>query len=362
MIRTVDISKLLTSGDLSDLAPVSGLSLKFRLAQAADDALAIDPGALVSDTGSKASKSRLADLADPLFSRNKQRSGHDDGTPSSVIKDSDGPLLASSRVDQYFGRAKYGKAYASMSAVGFIANLGKQSLTAYGWIGNASLSLDGEGTVALLANQGLTTDILCAGSIANSTYQIVDYRWGPDVTNVWYASGQPSPFPNNTLTVGDRVWLAVRIRLSEGAVLLGNDWSIQFQNPAGNWVSITNSSKTFKFQDYSAMSRVMPPDFNSNEINWSHKVTRPGPGNPVTGYKIYIATQDDQSSRVTNAAPANSEVEVWFPFEMVAPTEVTTSGTPLNFRIISSNESTRVISGNSVIEAGWFDCTIEVGA
>lgn len=358
MIRTVDISKLLTSGDLSDLRPISGLSRTLRLALSTDDALDLDPAASVSDRGSLSAKNNLGDHSDNLFSRNLNRSGHIDGLPSDAILASDDPLEARSRVTAYLRGRKYGKGSAVVNCVGFIAPLGQSKLTAAGKIGNGSLSLECSGAIALLANLGLTETISANGNVSNATYQILDYRWGPDITNQWYTSGDPSPFPDTSLEVGDKIWLALRVRLSEGAVMLGSDWSLLFQVPGNPWFQVSSSTNTFKIVDYTSMIRVMPDDYLLGEINWSHHVTRPGPGNPNTGYRIPIATQDDQSPRVTNSAPPNSEVEVWYPLEITQPTYPVNAGTPLNFSIVSTNSSTRVIPGNSVTTQGWFDLTI----
>jgi hypothetical protein len=358
VIKTVDISKLLTRGDVGESSPIYCISRKLRWSISTNDALDLDENAPVSDIGASSSKQALGISTDTVFSRNRKLTEHDDSIPSSVIVDGINPLEARQAVGNFLRGRGYGVYASALSVYGFIASNEKVSFTASGLIGTSAASVTCNGTLALPSNQGLTETLNAAGSISNATYQVVDYLWGPDVTNEWYSSGDPSPFPGNELTVGDIVWLAIRIRLSEGAVMLGSDWSLYFKHPAGDWTRITAMTDTFKITDYSVAARDMPEDFSVYQIGWFHSVTRPGPGNPVTGYDIQVATQDDQSARVTSAAPVNAEVEVWYPLEISTPSIVTDFGDVIEFKILSENHSTRVIPGNSVTRAGWFNATI----
>ncbi len=173
----------------------------------------------------------------------------------------------------------------------------------------------------------------CNAVVCNSFYQIVDFRWGTDTaTPVFARSGNAAPFP---LIRNNLYLLAVRVRITTGGVLIGNDWELHFSTTAGpvkTWVKVAAGEHITHNNPVNAPYTPFP-----DELPVARFVTSPGTGKPLLAPGLLAtASGDDQSPRIIEAVLADTETEVVFclRFAPGAPT------VPYYFRVISTNDTT----------------------
>lgn len=185
----------------------------------------------------------------------------------------------------------------------------------------------------------------CDMEVASATYQVISYRWRDQnaADQPWGISCSGNPF---TFHVDSYYNLAVRVRISPMATLLGGDWTLQYTSDPDSpstWRELLGPTPPITI----AYGPHDPPD---DMVPWpiSASVTPPGPGNPVQVDGAY-AYPDNQSVRVSLGVPYITEVETIFRLYLAPDLP----NTPVYFRIASQVEGITVVPSSGLLAQPW---------
>lgn len=367
MIRGIDITQLLTTGDQSGLRQKLNKSRHaigddtYRKQQI-NSALTADSGADIDTDKADRAKDFIATTMDTVYSRNLLRDGK---APSSRIREKEGYVATVERLSQFMTNNIMGLARASLICDAQILGVKSKNLLCDGLIGNGTPSIVCDASIVPSAKFQLSAAFSCEATVQTATFQVIDFRWGDDVAeNPFKNPADPLSFANDNIEYSTGVYLAVRFRLSGNIALTGNDWEIYYLVDAAggadvdvDWTEITTTSDIFRIQTPTSgrLKSISP-------LNKANSVTRPGPGNPDLHSQIIIAQVGAQSpARSAGSVTSNTEVEVWFPLFLKDPGYATSALTKIFFKFESSTLTTtglNVVAGNATTDAHWWQAPI----
>lgn len=234
---------------------------------------------------------------------------------------------------QSVGHAGFGSAVAQ--AQGYIYATGVVTAPC-----EATLDADNEVAVAgaamLTTFEGpLTVTAPAVATLETSFYSLVDFRWAEDQSPaIWNPSGVTTM---QIKTGAFKYALAIRVRLSKGATLLGNDWFLSYSTDGKTWIECQNFGSDVSiggaFDNLPLPSVVSPdPFFEFSSVNF---VTSPGPGSPALATGRLVLNDFEQSPRVSLAVPEITELETWTCLSF----DPSLAGEDIYFRIDSANLS-----------------------
>lgn len=374
MIRGIDITKLLTTGDQTGLrsdtsTPRHAIGKDNYTVDQINDALVADSNADISTSKSKRSVDFLAKAMDSVYSRNKRADG---ALPSSRIQQDDAFTEGLDRLSRFMTSNIMGSASQSISCLATVIPVSSGEISAYALVGNGAATLACESTVVPVAGFELTSTCTADATIQKETFQVIDYRWGPnDPAEEWRCYSDPDAFRVDESSAdiaewGDVVWLAVRVRLSGSVELTGDDWDLYYRVEGGNgnvdidWTKVSTTSNIFRlFTPNPSIHRT-----GTTPLDKANAVTRPGPGNPETYDYIVIAQDDAQSPTISaGLVTSNTEVEVWYPINLKDPGGyLLNRNTEVYFKMESVSLTTtglNVVPGNSATGSYWWRAAIE---
>lgn len=372
MIRGIDITQLLTTGDQTGLRFRTQQSRHaiggdtYRIKQI-NDALDADSSATISKSRSEQAKKFLGDTLDSVYSRNLLRDGD---RPSDTVRSDDSFSDAVDRMGRFMSENIMGLGTAALLCEAQVTPVSSEKLTCEGLVGNGLGDLGCDATVVPVAGFQLTSQFTADATVQSSAFQVIDYRWADNVAeNPWKNHADPYSFANDGLEFGEGIYLAVRIRLYGSVALTGNDWALNYRlEPNGSsndelpWTEITATSDIFRI--FNPLSGRLSSTVSLDKAN---AVTRPGPGNPETHSLITIAQVGAQSPTLTSSNPDNNtEVEVWFPLWTKTFTENPSISLGPESLIYFRLESTTlvdtgldVIAGNATTSSYWWQAPID---
>lgn len=265
--------------------------------------------------------------------------------PSSVVKD---------QIDYVFSNVAPHPGYGSSVARAELTVIKQRAISV-----PVVCAINGANSITLPVSASITTftaprqsTLGCSGKVASAFYQIIQYRWrlndAPD--QPWSRANQ-----SNFEFVGRQSYeLAVRVRISKNATLVGNDWKLQYStaNPSLNmWEDVGDPILAIESAGWNPLTGdpdTLPP---------AKFVTSPGPGRPVEVNGFY-ASFDEQSVRLYLASPYVIETEVRY--QLYPDNDLT--GFPLYFRLVildsSLNDHVYISSFHPSLSLPWIN---EVG-
>lgn len=278
----------------------------------------------------KSKNDALVDQTTAIVSRTRKPSGVEDIKVArldtySVTKIAVDAKLAS------VGSAGFGSAVAQAQAYLYVS----RNVVA---AGEATLEADNlvtapaEGMITTFTADN-TTSASCAGTLETSYYSIVDFRWAEDSDPLFW---NPSGYTSMEVKTGAQKYvLAMRIRLSKGATLLGNDWFLAYSIDGGStWTECQGAGTDVTI--VSSVDNIPVPPNNGDpfyEFDPSNFVTTAGPGRPSLAVGRLVYYDFEQSPRVTLAVSSITELETWTALTF----DPSLAGESIHFRIESAN-------------------------
>jgi hypothetical protein len=266
--------------------------------------------------------------------------------PSSVVGD---------QIDYIFNNVAPHPGYGSSSIRAELTVIKQRSSSlpvVCGINGANTSTLPVSGSITTFPNP-LQVNLECSGTIASAFYQIIEYRWrlNDEAGRPWSKSNDSS----FEIVARGSYELAVRYRVSAGAVLLGNDWVLQYTttDPSLNaWNTVGSTEITIDPQPWNPL--IGDPD----TLNVASFVTNPGPGKFSTVPGFY-ASEDDQSPRITLATTSVTETEIRYQVNL--DSSLTSESVWFRVSIVPApgiNDHIYVSSFHSRLSEPWID---EVG-
>lgn len=373
MIRGIDITQLLTSGDqttLRDRVQQTRRSVGndvYRLDQI-NAAVTADSTTEIAKDKSARAKDVLGSTIDSVYSRNLTRDG---AKPSDTVRSDDTFTQAVDNLTRFMTKNVMGQARSSLVCEGYLTPSSSAKLTCAALVGNGVVPLGCDATVVPSGNAGLTANLTMSCTVQTATFQEIDYRWGDNDGGDWEGFADPASFSTTpAIDWNTKVWLATRVRLSDTIELTGNDWELYCRLEIAvseayipvDWFEVTSTSDYFQFfTPNSSTDRT-----GTTAIDKANAVTRPGPGNPVLHDDIVIAqASPGAQGPVIGAGQVSSstEIEVWFPLLLSSPSNkyVLTAGSRVYFQLRPSTLATtglNVIAGNLTTDSYWWQAQI----
>jgi len=369
VIRGIDITQLITTGDQSSLIPRGSIGDGAHTLKTIDSALSSNPLEKISKYEETVARKYLTGTMDSVYSRNLKADGTN---PSSTVSSGDSISNSKDKLSKFMTINKYGKASSILVAVGEVVGISKSSLGCSGFVGNHVHSLT-VGTMGFINTQEKDSmqyyGVVLTSIIQSDTISIVDYRWASDyVSDPWYNYASPTAFTSSkggrSVSWGDLVWLALRLKIPAGVEITQNSWNLYFRiEGAGSnsdvpWTSVT-AGGIFSLISNPETSNRLPDGYNSskNTINYAHRVTRESLSNPNNISSIKIAVPGSESLSSVGPLAAESELEVWYPLALIDPAYSLDQDSKVYFKLESlslSTDGVGIESGNTNTRSYWW--------